>query len=731
MDAFSDTSSLRGGNNTCVDSISGGWDCGRELRVLREAAARSRTDEAGAMRRSAEELERCVMRRQMDESMALNHFLGSFHESVEQRLERQRALCIGRLEALELRFDSESARLERLRIDIAEEVRRTIDEAVRSIEQSLGAPYHSTKRPAAKDSSEKTGLGLVQVGAELRAATEAAVALGSETSALREELAQETARRCAEAHGLADRMETAAATTASAAATSEDTRNELAQFVASQRPRLEELEAASHEALRVAGEGEAVQVKLQEHMELACTSSQNEHLSLKAEVTRCCDELVSLQDAWRKVPEQTVTEAVAALDGRLLALHRELEGKVEEMEAVALDAETREGKARQNLFFEVQELAAQRAEERRDLVQSTGSYREELRASTEHAERIAAEMDRRLQAEAYELEAHACQRFDSMEASIAGLSGCNDRLIEECRSIARQTEAWRPESANCLADVRDLRHELSRVAKRLQSSSADSTRSIAALSEDCGQLATELACMQRQGTSHEWCVQRCMQRLQYLAMDSPDQAAGVWLDSPGFELSCLGSVALRLYPHGVAGGDGQCAVGLHAAAGVSGARPVPVRVDLGVAGLQRTAQASFEEDGGILWLASGFGSLQALLAGAQDLTVTAEVPPFSWASLSVESKVVREAPSAPRTVAAPAASRPSSAGRMSRRSTGPQPTGSLNNIDGIGSMPPFERLASTAPLCTNRTGWTSFGSADEVATATTLPLAGSTNPFDR
>lgn len=736
MDAFSDTSSLRAGSSSCVDGIVGGWDCGRELRVFREAVARSRTDEAGAMRRSAEELERCVMRRQMDESMALHHLLGSFHESMEQRLERQRALCIGRLEALEHRFDSESTRLERLRIDIAEEVRRNIDEAVRSIEQSLGAPSHITIRPAARGSREATGLGLVQVGAELRASAEAAVALGSETSALREEFAQETSRQRAKAQGFADHMEAAAAAAAEAVASSEDTQNELAQltsFVASQRPCLEELEAANQEALRAASKAKAVQSTLQERVENAWKSSENEVTSLKAEVSRCCDELAFLQDAWRKVPEQTVTEAVAALDGRLPALHCELEGKVEEMEAAAMDAEAREGKARQHLFSEVQELADQGAEESRGIAQSIGSYRAELCSSTEHAERAAAEMDRHLRIElSSELEAYASQRFDSIEASIAGaLRGCNDRFMEECRSIARQTEAaWRPESANCLADVRDLRHELSRVARRVQASSADSTRSIAALSEDCSQLATELARMQRQGALHEWCVQRCMERLQYLAMDS-EEAAGVWLDSPGFELSCLGSVALRLYPRGAAGGDGQCAVGLHASAGEGGARPVPVRVDLGVAGLQRKAQASFEEDGGILWLASSFGSLKGLLAGAQDLVITAEVPPLAWASLSEEGKASREAPSELRTIASPAASRPSSAGRLSRRSSGSQPAGSLSNIDGIGSMPPFERFASAAPFSTIRTGWTSFGAAEEDVTATMLTIAGSTNPFDR
>eukprot|EP00913_Durusdinium_trenchii_P033917 g31749.t1 len=47
------------------------WDFARELRALRESTARGRTEELQALRRNNEEVERCVLRRQMDESAAL------------------------------------------------------------------------------------------------------------------------------------------------------------------------------------------------------------------------------------------------------------------------------------------------------------------------------------------------------------------------------------------------------------------------------------------------------------------------------------------------------------------------------------------------------------------------------------------------------------------------------------------------------------------------------------
>merc|ERR1719499_2930682 len=101
MDSLSDVSVVRGS----FGGVDGQWDCGRELRALREATARSRTEEANALRRNVEEAERCAVRRHTEESVALQTFLAGFHEAIETRLERQRVHVASLLEALEQRME--------------------------------------------------------------------------------------------------------------------------------------------------------------------------------------------------------------------------------------------------------------------------------------------------------------------------------------------------------------------------------------------------------------------------------------------------------------------------------------------------------------------------------------------------------------------------------------------------------------------------------------------------
>ncbi|CAE7441525.1 IFI30 [Symbiodinium natans] len=108
-------------------------------------------------------------------------------------------------------------------------------------------------------------------------------------------------------------------------------------------------------------------------------------------------------------------------------------------------------------------------------------------------------------------------------------------------------------SAEEIVQVQEIRHELQ----------ASQRKSAQALESESARLTKALRELQRQGISHEWLVPRAHQRVEYLAMDSSD-AKGIWMDSPEFWLGGQGPLFLRFYPQGVAGGDGLCAVGLYA-----------------------------------------------------------------------------------------------------------------------------------------------------------------------
>jgi len=92
-----------------------------------------------ALRRSSEEVERCVLRRQLDESAALQDFLGGLHEDIDWRFERLRETFSQRLELLEDRMsktEHEGVNLGTLDSMISHEVQRSLAEAFRCIERS-------------------------------------------------------------------------------------------------------------------------------------------------------------------------------------------------------------------------------------------------------------------------------------------------------------------------------------------------------------------------------------------------------------------------------------------------------------------------------------------------------------------------------------------------------------------------------------------------------------------
>jgi len=236
-------------------------------------------------------------------------------------------------------------------------------------------------------------------------------------------------------------------------------------------------------------------------------------------------------------------------------------------------------------------------------------------------------LDERLEAA---LEARVGRHLHGLEADVTLLHARAQCLGDECQASTSHAEAaWREESYSLRRELRALHQELTTSTKKWHASAKKNARSLEALSVGCEKVAVDLARLQQQGVSHEWRIPKCMQRLQYLSMDAD---AGVWLDSPEFTLGCLSSLVLRLYPRGISGGDGQCAVGLYAAAVSDGRHALPVHLDLRLAGMSRSAVASCEENASFLWLATGFGRLPDLVGESEDLVIGVEIPPLAWAS---------------------------------------------------------------------------------------------------
>jgi len=132
-----------------------------------------------------------------------------------------------------------------------------------------------------------------------------------------------------------------------------------------------------------------------------------------------------------------------------------------------------------------------------------------------------------------------------------------------------------------------------------------------------------------QGPSYEWVIPRCLQRVRYLSMSTD---AGLWLDSDTFSIGSMGGLMLRLYPRGIRGGDGQCAVALKMAkeaAASFGLAALPKSVDFSVdcqrqRGMQR---ADEDTDIGVLWFADSLGELEKHVAkDVDELLVRVELP---------------------------------------------------------------------------------------------------------
>eukprot|EP00445_Apocalathium_hangoei_P005110 CAMPEP_0203857284 /NCGR_PEP_ID=MMETSP0359-20131031/10644_1 /ASSEMBLY_ACC=CAM_ASM_000338 /TAXON_ID=268821 /ORGANISM="Scrippsiella Hangoei, Strain SHTV-5" /LENGTH=1067 /DNA_ID=CAMNT_0050773969 /DNA_START=92 /DNA_END=3295 /DNA_ORIENTATION=- len=216
---------------------------------------------------------------------------------------------------------------------------------------------------------------------------------------------------------------------------------------------------------------------------------------------------------------------------------------------------------------------------------------------------------------------------DNIISQASASSKALETLHEELlRDICHSEAKWRPQAREMALELQELRSEALASSSELRSASVECTQSLSSVSKTCELLARDVSLLQQQGLSHDWCIERCLQRVEYLSLD-----AGTWLDSTEFMLGCLGRSMLRLYPRGVKGGDGQCAVGLFVALSPEELRAVPLQLELYIAGFRRRA-VSCDESGGTLYLASGYGKLESYVHDAQDLSVGVEVPFRPWAA---------------------------------------------------------------------------------------------------
>jgi len=646
------------------------WDCGRELRALREAAARSHADEANALRRHSEEVERCALRRQLDESSALQNFLMGLHGALEARLEQQRAHCSGRLDALERRINGEVDRLTCVEGGVVGEVRRAVCEVAQTLEQCADTCEAESRSVAADDEAvEAIRKAMAKVSVNLKAAAasaaqetveEALKLLTSDISKLQKDGVEERARCDSEVQTLGSRIQAAEGSTKSAMAAVEAATRRLQEELGAVRageelrPRMEALEAMGKHALARLAELEAVTEATAESSRVGLGEAEaREALCL----TTCASETVTRIDEARAMVESVAAdtnkrladlhvdfedielfarEELAEVSGCCRCAHSELERRCE--------AQSRELER----YCEVQSREAQHA--------SLDSFRAETDVWVARTEFSASEMDVQMR-EHLEglLDSRVGECLEGLRVAtttlhdLEGAEACARRqLVDEHRAASSQADAkLRPEVSQLGRQMRELRQEVAAAALDWRTSAAESAQALSAVSAGQGRLAAEVTHLQQQGLEHEWQVQNCMKRLEYLSISGE---AGLFLDSPEFTLGCLGVLRLRLYPRGVRGGDGQCGIGLHSAASTHGTG-VPLRLNLSIGGLGRQAVVKYEDDGSTLWLVTSMGSVEAHITENADVAISVHVQHRPWAAVQGDGGEGREAPQRANAIA--------------------------------------------------------------------------------
>ncbi|CAJ1381492.1 unnamed protein product [Effrenium voratum] len=701
-----------------------GFDMGRELRQLRDLQARLQSEENQAQRRSREEVERSVLRRQLDEAAALQDLLSGFHEEMDGRLEQ--------LASAQLRLDQRLTKMEEGREEGAE--LRAVCEAFLRVEGSAAVAARSARSRGLEGPLEEfeDGCGAARQFQRVHL-------LGSR--------AKRQAERQAGAPGLAAHALRGAGGPQLRGAGSPPG----AQGGAAARGGLQAEGRASELEQRAAHEADAVR-KAAEAMEAAAFSR--------------CQRTGELLDQFRQEvsqEEQSARESVLELrkqaeeaGPRLAGLEARLR---EELQLAAGRADHFAEKSAEKAAEKLEELQRRLNAELRTVQDQAQEQRaaqealEELQQETSEClstcasrsglSALAQEMDERVAScqalvaaqpwrPELELAAEQLERLEHQERLHS------QEVAEEAREAAAQCDAaWK-------LQARQLKEELQRTQQQ-----AAGLKALEKLQVEHARLALQLSELQRQGASHEWHLPRLQQRLEYLSLDSPD-AQGVWIDSPEFRLAEQGPFTLRFYPRGVAGGDGLCALGVFAAAA---AKALPLRLDLRLGQLRQRATAQSQEDG-VLWLARGF---ESRLESLEEVRIGVDVPPFAWASLDQE-------PEAPNSLTkADRAAKVRGDACLHEKETGSASGGAIQDLQlaqasplrhrSVPSSPQLPCRAVAPPSPSSRPGWAVF--ADDLSERRpmsakvarvcqpAIPLPGSgrrssnpfeerrTNPFDK
>mmetsp|Transcript_4084 Transcript_4084/g.15241 ORF Transcript_4084/g.15241 Transcript_4084/m.15241 type:complete len:999 (-) Transcript_4084:75-3071(-) len=722
--------STRSGSGNCS------WDAARELHTLREVSARSRTEEAAVLRRGAEEMERCMLRRQSDESLALESVLLNFQEAFELCMDRQHRQWDCQHKQSCERLDA----LEHLPGEFSQEARRVAEEVVLCLEDRLIEAFCEQDARDLKPKSESNGEcsdRIRRLGADIRAASKAkmeilAGSMSSELSELRSQLVEDGT----ELQLLSERLATTEAGLQDASAiadmvrgkvmpciqelgrniesTKQCCKSEVEASTSTLRVDLSKVEACWRQeasdlsttmAAKIAGiEGDLLSRQEASELSVGLASLQSVFSDLGSRTSSLEEQL----DARLLCAESRAAEAVAAssaaLEGKIASysassskelesMHERLRGELDlvssariadlltefqdamqcsaessatGLEAVKESLQTEAALLSEALRNEVAVAASASMarittlsaslqdlvcssdlenfssslhgkiailEDRMDAQQASAS--EAIEALGASSAKVATALRVTIQeevglAESTLAEIVAAVRAD-LDDNIISQASASSKVLETLheellRDICHSEAKWRPQAREMALELQELRSEALASSSELRSASVECTQSLSSVSKTCELLARDVSLLQQQGLSHDWCIERCLQRVEYLSLD-----AGTWLDSTEFMLGCLGRSMLRLYPRGVKGGDGQCAVGLFVALSPEELRAVPLQLELYIAGFRRRA-VSCDESGGTLYLASGYGKLESYVHDAQDLSVGVEVPFRPWAA---------------------------------------------------------------------------------------------------
>jgi len=646
----------------------GEWEMGRELRALRDIAARSRAEEASAFRRGAEEIERCILRRQTDETLGLQNFFTGFHDELDRRFELQSAQYLSRLVAVERRLDHEVQDVQCLKATLLKEVTEALSHALQGSSE------------ACDGMADKDDFALAQ-------------RLDASTSCALRDLLHARLQRMSVDVASTVVANTRAMVLQEARRTTEETISSLVADAVAQR-------RAEMETLRVELERRLDDCKIA--LQTSCEDSQNAvklevHEARKTWEAKAGDRLVETLEelkAMQSSSGENAEERISALQAAFLASQEMATKLVQDVEATKEAQEQQFGSLQRRLV--IQETAAGEAsEEARQVGHVIRNLSSGFRENVTEAAEIAVEalrkqleesigsVDADLRREVSSLRQHTSEESTMQSAKLSNitsrfqsdveqwvnkcLSTTERRLMESSRHALQHAEVQSSQQLQRLSESQSAQHSrleahLEEEASRLDAelwevrqeanslqvkqkmSNKEAAEALSAVQRsrlDESRASAAQAGPQQDVLSHEWLVPKCMQRLDFLGIAAD---VGAWLESPPFfRLGQLqGRFMLRLYPRGLRGAEGrQCALGLLSAgmdrSGHTEGQPhhmsIPLRVNLSIGGLSRQAVACCQDDGSVLWISSGFGSLEEHVDESGDVLIYVEVPPRPWTTL--------------------------------------------------------------------------------------------------